>query len=100
MFLRRIYYDKLTDEILYSFMIQGDILHYPQIKDFEVQPALQGRTADDIAVMEWTEPNPVIEDNFARATIYGIINGELTFDFTPLPEPDPTPPDEMAQALE
>jgi hypothetical protein len=101
MFLRRIYYDITSGTILNSFMMQGDIEHYPQSKDFEIQPALQGRNLDDTACMEWLEPDTAIEDNFSRATSYSIVAGQLAFDFTPLPEPEPAPDTaEMTEALE
>jgi hypothetical protein len=81
-FIRRIYYDNTG--IVFDYMMKGDILHHPQSKDYEEQPALQGRSLVDTPVMEWLKPDPVIEDQFARATNYSVINGELTFDFTPL----------------
>jgi hypothetical protein len=79
-------------------MIQGAIRLLPTSHDYSVQPSLQGRTPDDTNLMEWTEPDAETEDNFARATSFGIVNGELVFDFTPLPEQPQT--SEMTEALE
>lgn len=89
MFLRRLFYDIGTGEILHSYKMEG---------------ALKPRTAaeeaahlglENWAVMAWNEPDPEIEQSFVDS--YGRVSvdvsGEtpaLVFDFTPLPEPEPT----------
>lgn len=89
MFLRRLFYDIGTGEILHSYKMEG---------------ALKPRTAaeeaahiglENWAVFAWHEPDPVIEQNFAdsygRVTVD--VSGEtavLVFDFSPLPEPEPS----------
>lgn len=89
MFLRRLFYDPDTGEILHSYMMSG---------------ALKPRTAaqeaahlglENWAVFAWHEPDPVIEQNFIDS--YGRVSVDvsgdtavLVFDFTPLPEPEPT----------
>lgn len=91
MFIRRIFYDKQTGEVLYAYMMQGDIKQMPVANDFAVQPALSGHSEDDTACLEWLEPDPDIELLFERVATeggsYSIESGQLVFDFTPIEEP-------------
>lgn len=96
MFIRRIYYDTNTGEILESYMMQGAVIHLPQSSDFITQPRLQGRSLNDTNVIEWLEPDPVIEDDFSRAASFKVVDEQLLFDFTPLP---PTESEDMLNAL-
>jgi len=85
MFIRRIFYDKQTNEILCAYMMRGDIKHLPQSSDFAVQPALQGRSPSDTAVMEWLTPDPIIEVKFEGATWLEIIGGQIVFHYDAVP---------------
>lgn len=94
MFIRRLYYND-AGEALHSYMMQGDI---------------KPRTAEDEAahlglenrkVMEWSNPDPEVEQNFVDS--YGrvsidIESGELVFDFSPLPVEE-TEAEDMKNAL-
>lgn len=89
MFLRRLFYNPASGEILHSYKMEG---------------ALKPRTAaeeaahlglENWAVFAWHEPDPEIEQSFVDS--YGRVSvdvsGEtpaLVFDFSPLPEPEPT----------
>ena len=88
MFVRRIYFNPETGEILHSYMMSGDI------KPLTAAQEAARLGLENWAVMEWREPDPEIEQNFVDS--YGRVSvdvsGEspvLVFDFTPLPEPEP-----------
>jgi hypothetical protein len=100
MFIRRIYYDKITGEILHSYMMQGDILHFSPEKDFETNAELIGRSFADVDCMEWATPNEEIEDSFARCSSFSIVGGQLMFNFDPILIPGESSTTDMANALE
>ena len=95
MFIRRLYYNS-QGEILHSYMMQGNI------KDPLSAAAEAARLGlEHWNVMEWTIPDPVVEQNFIDS--YGrvsvdIESGELVFDFSPLPVEE-TEADDMKNAL-
>ena len=85
MFIRRLYFNNETGEVLHSYMMQGDINPIPA----DVEAARLG--LEDWYYMEWNAPDPEIEQNFINS--YGRvsvkINGdihELIFDFSPHPQ--------------
>lgn len=103
-FIRRIYYLLATGEIIYGYSMENE--HYmPSIEaDYEVYAQLKpyADRRDEIGLMEWIEPDPEIEDQFARAYGYSVDVSQdppaLVFDFTPPPEPEPEI-DERDEAL-
>ena len=89
MFIRRLFYNPETGEVLHSYMMQGDIKPLSAVQE----AARLG--IEKWNVMEWTEPDAEIEQNFVDS--YGRVSvdvsGEepaLVFDFSPLPEPEPS----------
>lgn len=89
MFIRRLYYDNETGEVLHSYMMQG------AIKPLSAADESARLCLENWLVMEWREPNPEIEqdfiDSFGRVSVD--ISGDapvLVFDFSPLPEPEKT----------
>ena len=90
-FLRRLYYDKTTGDILSHRMAQGAITVPTVAEDYTQQPGLVGRSPEDTGLFEWLTPDTVVEDNFARATSYTVdvttAPPVILFDFTP-PETD------------
>ena len=92
MFLRRHYYDNTTGETVYSYSIEGAIKSVRVEYEFETVLELAGRTPEDTGLLEWTEKNAEIEQNFVDS--YGRVTVDvaqeppaLIFDFSPLPEP-------------
>ena len=90
MFIRRVFYDFNTGEVLKSYMMQGN---------FKPRTAAQEAAAlglENWAVLAWHEPDREIEQSFIDS--YGRISvdvsgetAKIIFDFTPLPAPDPDP---------
>lgn len=88
LFLRRFFYDLTTGEELLSYTMQSNVTP-PAI---EVDVANNNLT--NYGLFEWTTPDPEIEqsfqDSYGRVTV-DVSTGELVFDFSPLPEPEPAP---------
>lgn len=103
-FLRRHYYERAAGgAAVCSYMMQGAISIRTVSEDFDIYPALAGRSMEDTGVLEWREPVAEIEDGFARAYTVTVADGVPVFDFNPpaLPEPEPSPDsEEMRAALE
>ena len=88
MFVRRLYYDFATGFLLHSYMMSGAIQVLP------ADEVAAGLGLANYAYMEWLEPDPAIEDSFARS--YGRVSvdvsqdpHELVFDYS---EPPPDAP--------
>lgn len=86
MFVRRLYYDFATGVMLHSYMMSGAIQVLP------ADEVAAGLGLANYAYMEWLEPDPAIEDSFARS--YGRVSvdvsqdpHELVFDLSEPPEP-------------
>ena len=97
MFIRRLYYNPETGGILHSYMMQGAIK--PIAETASQEAARLG--LESWTVMEWSNPDPVVEQNFIDS--YGRVSvdmesGELVFDFSPLPVVE-TEEDDMRNAL-
>ena len=95
MFIRRIFYNSETGEILHSYMMQGDI------KPRTAEQEATHLGLEDWNVMEWSNPDPEVEQNFIDS--YGRVSvdmesGEPVFDFSPLPVEE-TEADDMKNAL-
>lgn len=95
MFIRRLYYNHTTGEMLHSYMMEGDI------KPISAWDEAARLGLENWAVMEWREPDPEVEQNFIDS--YGRVSvdmesGELVFDFSPLPVVE-TEEDDMKNAL-
>ena len=68
MFVRKLYYDPATGDVLESHMRQGDVRMTTFAEDAAVLPALAGRTETDTECMLWTEPDAAVEAAFAACT--------------------------------
>ena len=68
MFVRKLYYDPATGDVLESHMRQGDVRMTTFAEDAAVLPALSGRTETDTECMLWTEPDAAVEAAFAACT--------------------------------
>lgn len=94
MFIRRLYYNDVG-EALHSYMMQGDIKPHTA----EQEAAHLG--LEDWNVMEWSEADPEVEQNFAdscgRVSV-DMESCELVFDFSPLPVEE-TEAEDMRNAL-
>lgn len=84
MFVRRLYYDA-TGAMLHSYMMAGSITVLP------ADEVAAGLGLTNYAYMEWSEPDPAIEDSFARS--YGRVSvdvsqdpHELVFDYSEPPD--------------
>ena len=89
MFIRRLYYNHTTGEMLHSYMMNGDI------KPIAVEEETKRLGLEDWHYMEWTTPDPETEKDFEDS--YGRVSVDLSgdepvlnFDFSPLPDPEPT----------
>ena len=65
MFVRKLYYDPATGDVLESHMRQGDVRMTTFAEDAAVLSALAGRTEEDTGCMVWTEPDEAVEAAFA-----------------------------------
>lgn len=65
MFVRKLYYDPATGDVLESHMRQGDVRMTTFAEDAAVLSALSGRTEEDTGCMVWTEPDAAVEAAFA-----------------------------------
>lgn len=88
MFIRRLYYNAETGDVLHSYMMNGDI------KPISAEEEAARFGFENWSVMVWHEPDYEIEqsfvDSFGRVTVD--VSGELpvlVFDFSPMPEPEP-----------
>lgn len=99
MFYRRIYYDKLTGEILDARMGWGDIKVLTQTEEFASYPSLAGYNAVTAGVLEWMERDETVEAKFNAQQLSRIdvskTPPEMVFEDFPAPEPD-----ELIAALE
>ena len=68
MFVRKLYYDPATGDVLESHMRQGDVRMTTFAEDCAALPSLAGRSEADTGCMLWTEPDAAIEDAFAACT--------------------------------
>ena len=102
MFVRKLYYDLITGEVLSSHMRQGCVRMTTFGEDVAFLPELMGRTEADTGCMAWTEPDPVIEDGFNTATtiLVDVTQNphQVVFDYTPVEE-EPEPTVVMEEAL-
>lgn len=101
-FVRRIYYDKLTGEVLDSHMAQGDIVVLPVSEELAILPELAGRTETDTGVLEWLTPDPEVEAMAAvKMPVVDVSGGVPVLGWADWPEPEPAPEyDELADAVE
>ena len=79
MFVRRIYFNKHTEEILLCYMRQGDILRGSVEEDFLASPELEERSIADTGVLEWLEPDVELETQFAAHDGVRLENGRPVF---------------------
>ncbi len=98
-FLRRIYFDLTTGEVLHAYHMQGDIA--PGTPD---EDALFCGLSN-YGYFEWAEPVAEIEQAFrdsdGRVTVdITQTPPQLVFDYSPLPEQEPTEAEDMQAALE
>lgn len=74
MYIRRIYFNKSTDEVLLEYMSQGEISIRPVSEDFRIQPQLKGFSQEEVGVFEFTKPDD--EEQFIDK-LTTIVSGEL-----------------------
>lgn len=72
MFVRKLYYDPDTGDVLESHMRRGDVRMTTFAEDAALLPALSGRSEDDTGCMVWTEPDAAVEACFANAICTGV----------------------------
>ena len=94
MFVRKIYYDMKTGEVIESHMRNGDVRMTTFEDDCKVLASLAGRTETDTGCMVWTEPDAEIEAGFEGATGVSVDVTQdppvIVFDYTPIePETEP-----------
>ena len=94
MFVRKLYYDLITGEVLSSHMRQGSVRMTTFDEDVNALHELAGRTESDTGCIVWTAPDVEIESSFASATGVSVDITQTphiaVFDYTPIPvEPDP-----------
>lgn len=102
MYIRRYYYNKLTGNTLYSYMMQGDII-IPTVKqDTATYLPLQSVSAEVVGYVEWTEPDSAVETNFLTATSvrFDLATNEIIFDTTPIEPIEPVIPPNVAAQLQ
>lgn len=87
MFIRKVYYDLDTGDILESHMRKGAVAYTSFDYDLAIYPSLAGRSKEDTGCIEWLEEDAEIEESFRNATSIRVENGEVLFDFTPKPKP-------------
>ena len=88
MFIRKLYYDKTTGEVLSSHMRQGSVKMTTFAEDTAALPELAGRTEADTGCMVWESPDAEIEAAFADATGVSVDVTQtphaVVFDYTPV----------------
>jgi hypothetical protein len=94
MFIRKLYYDLATGEVLSSHMRQGSVRMTTFDEDVAALPELAGRTEADTGCMVWESPDAETETAFAAASGVSVDVTQtphaLVFDYTPaVVEPDP-----------
>lgn len=95
MFIRKLYYDLETGNVLSSHMRQGGVRMTTFSEDVASLTALTGRTEADTGCMVWTEPDEEIEAGFEGATGVSVDVTQdppvIVWDYTPIEtetEPD------------
>lgn len=68
MFVRKLYYDLATGNVVESHMRQGSVRMTTFSEDVAALTTLTGRTEADTGCMVWTEPDAEIEAGFEGAT--------------------------------
>lgn len=92
MFIRKLYYDLGTGEVLESYMRQGDVIMTTFAEDVATLPPLEGRTESDTGCMVWTKPDAEIEKGFEGATGVSVditqTPHKIVWDYTPIEVPE------------
>ena len=86
MFVRRHYYDLNTGKTVLSYMRQGAILQGSVEEDFEFYPELYNKTANEVGVMEWLNPDEELEGMFRTHDFVKVDEGQLVFYDNPVTE--------------
>ena len=76
MFVRKLYYDPDTGDVLESHMRQGDVRMTTFAEDCAALPSLAGRSEADTGCMLWTEPDATTEACFVNAVCVGVNIGQ------------------------
>lgn len=98
-FIRRHFYDLDTGKTLRSYHMQG------WIEPISIEEEAILYSLSNYGLYEWTEPDAEIEqafeDSYGRVTVdITQTPPQLVFDYSPLPEPEPTEAEDMQAALE
>lgn len=102
MFLRRIYYNTLSGEILLNYSMNGDLMIVDTTKDIQFHRLNEYVLIEDIGVFEWLEPDEEIESKFNGGYSISIDVSTTPHQiiFTEIPEPEPIPEDEQPASQE
>lgn len=102
MFVRKVYYDRDSGDVVAMYSMDGAINVPSQSQDEEIFASIKGNPS--ILCLVWNEKDQEIEEGFSRCTGFTVdVSGpvhRVEFDYTPLPEPTEHPdPAQMEQAL-
>lgn len=102
MFVRKVYYDRDSGDVVAMYSMDGAISVPSQSQDEEIFASIKDNPS--ILCLVWNEKDQEIEDGFSRCTGFTVdVSGpvhRVEFDYTPLPEPTEYPdPVQMEQAL-
>ena len=97
MFIRRLFYNKSTGDIVYRYVATGRIVIHSIDEDFATIQELKNYSLEEMGVLEWLEPDEEIEEKMCgRYDVSIDISSDLhKLVFTELPEPEPIPEDEQ-----
>ncbi len=69
MFVRKVYFDKATGDVLESHMRRGDVVMTSFGRDAQELPSLAGRSQIDTGVFVWDAPDADVEAAFAAGLV-------------------------------
>ena len=98
MFIRRLYYNLETGEIILSYYQTGSIVILDKEDELRIFPELQGYSIDELGVFEWLEPDEEVEAKMRGRYRVSVDISKTPHEvvFTELPEPEPTPEGDVA----
>ena len=103
MFVRKLYYDLETGNVVESHMRQGSVRMTTFSEDINSLTTLAGRTEADTGCRVWSEPDAEIEAGFDGATGVSVDITQdppvIVWDYTPIEEPEEPDAATMEAAL-
>lgn len=89
MFVRKVYYDRDSGDVVAMYSMDGAISAPSQSQDEEIFASIKDNPS--ILCLVWNEKDQEIEEGFSRCTGFTVdVSGpvhRVKFDYTPLPEP-------------